>query len=106
MSPQQVLEGFFSLEIIAISNGAGAALFVHRLDSLIVLLGDRHSAGWLLDEKGVMGISSRVRLGLKERIKVPEGRLDPLVGGHFVKAHFHQNVAKLGPYLYIRETEK
>mmetsp|Transcript_6199 Transcript_6199/g.14881 ORF Transcript_6199/g.14881 Transcript_6199/m.14881 type:complete len:280 (-) Transcript_6199:20-859(-) len=40
-----------------------------------------------------------MRLGLEQTVEVPEGRLDPLVGGHFVKAHLQQDVAELGPNL-------
>ena len=43
-----------------------------------------------------MGIPRGMGLRLEERIKVPKTRFDPFVGGHFLKAHFHQYLSKFG----------
>jgi hypothetical protein len=40
-----------------------------------------------LDEEGVVGVAGGVGLGLEEGIEIPEGGLNPLVGGHFLEAH-------------------
>ncbi len=38
------------------------------------------------DEEGVMLVSSWVLLGLEQRIEVPEGALDEVIGGHFCES--------------------
>ncbi len=43
-----------------------------------------------------MGIARGVLLGLEERVKVPEGRLDKVVGRHLAEAHPQQDLAELG----------
>ncbi len=38
------------------------------------------------DEEGVVLVSSWVLLGLEQRIEVPEGALDEVIGGHFCES--------------------
>lgn len=97
--PQEILKGFFLLKIITISNTARSTHFVHRLDAFIIVFGDTHSSAWFLDKERVVRITGWMRLRLKERIKVPKGGFDPLVGGHFGKAHFKENFAEFGAHL-------
>lgn len=47
-----------------------------------------------------MGIPSRVLLWLEQRVKVPEAALHPLVGGHLLKAHLREDLAKLRANLW------
>ena len=52
------------------------------------------------DKECVVGIPSRMLLGLKESVKVPEGTLHKVVGGHLLKSHFQEDGAILGPHLH------
>mmetsp|Transcript_18065 Transcript_18065/g.68494 ORF Transcript_18065/g.68494 Transcript_18065/m.68494 type:complete len:305 (-) Transcript_18065:13-927(-) len=52
-----------------------------------------------------MRISCRVGLRLKQRVKVPEAGLDPLVRGHLVETHLHQNLPELGSHFQQRMDE-
>lgn len=42
-----------------------------------------------------MGVTSRVLLRLKQRIKVPEAALHPLIGRHLLKPHLCKDLSKL-----------
>ena len=97
--PEQVLRRLLSLEHRAISDAPAPTLFVHGLDTLVVLLGDAHRPTRLLDEEGVVRIARGVTLGLKEGVEIPERTLDPLVGGHLLETHLHEYLSEFGAYL-------
>ncbi len=46
------------------------------------------------DVKGVLQIARGVLLGHEEGIKVPEARLDKLVGGHLLETHLEEDLAE------------
>ena len=46
-----------------------------------------------------MRIASRVLLGLKQRVKVPEAALHKVIGRHFIKAHFNEDLPELASHL-------
>lgn len=48
------------------------------------------------NKESVMGIPSRMLLGLEEGVKIPERALHIATRRHFRKAHLEENVAKLG----------
>lgn len=54
---------------------------------------------WILEEEGVVHVSSWVGLGLEERIKVPEPTLHESVSGHLVESHLEQSLSKLSAHL-------
>mmetsp|Transcript_12918 Transcript_12918/g.28814 ORF Transcript_12918/g.28814 Transcript_12918/m.28814 type:complete len:337 (+) Transcript_12918:133-1143(+) len=99
---EQVFDGFLFLEIVAVSNGAGSSLLVHFFHSFVVVFRDADCFRGVFDEKGIVGIPRWVRLGLEERIEVPEGGFDPFVGRHFYESHFHENLSELGSHLHQR----
>eukprot|EP00968_Pinguiococcus_pyrenoidosus_P026890 scaffold7340_cov266-Pinguiococcus_pyrenoidosus.AAC.56 len=101
----EVLEGLFPLEVIAVAHGPESARLVDLLHALVVVLGHPHAVHGILDEKRVMRISCRVGLRLKQRVKVPEAGLDPLVRGHLVETHLHQNLPELGSHFQQRMDE-
>ena len=49
-----------------------------------------------------MGVARGVLLRLEERIKVPEGRLDVVGGGHLGEAHLCEDLAELRAHLEQR----
>lgn len=59
---------------------------VHLLHPLQVVHGHVVRLGRVLDEEGVMSVSGRMLLWLKQRVEVPERTLDEVVGGHFTEA--------------------
>lgn len=71
------------------------------LTYLVVFLGHAVGKHGLFHEKSVVCVSSRVGLGLKESIKVPERTLHPLVCRHLFEPHFHQNAPKFCSHLSI-----
>mmetsp|Transcript_31894 Transcript_31894/g.52616 ORF Transcript_31894/g.52616 Transcript_31894/m.52616 type:complete len:266 (-) Transcript_31894:602-1399(-) len=91
---QQILHGFLAFKVIPVPNRTSTTNLVHALDAFVVFLGDTDSRTWFFNEKSIVGITSRMRLGLKEGIEIPETGFHPLVGGHFRKAHFHENFSK------------
>lgn len=86
---KQILESFFPLEIVAVSDRSSSTDFVHGLYSFIVFLRDTDGFSWFLDEESIVGITGRVRLWLEKRVEVPERRLDPLIGRHLSESHLH-----------------
>ena len=96
---EKILEGFLPLEVVAVADGTGSTNLVHGLDAVVVVLGEGYGLGRLLDEEGVVRITGGMRLRLEQTVEVPEGRLDPLVGGHLMEAHLQEDVAELGPNL-------
>lgn len=52
------------------------------------------------NKKGIMSISSRMGLRLKERIEIPEGTLYVLIGLHFLESHLDEDFYELLPSLH------
>ena len=94
MVRQQVLVGF--LKVVPMPNLVGLTHFVHCLDLVVVLGWDRQHLGGFLDKECIVSTPGRVGLWLEQGIKVPKGRLDPIVDGHLLEAHLHKNLAELG----------
>jgi hypothetical protein len=51
------------------------------------------------EEEGVVRVAGWVLLRLEQGIKVPEGGLHVVVGGHLLKAHLGEDLAELGAHL-------
>jgi hypothetical protein len=93
--------------ILAINRGHGipyaakASGLVGLLDNFSIIRRYRgHGCcGWLGQEKGVVRVSRRVLLWLKEGIKIPEGRLHIIICWHFREAHLGEDFAELRPHL-------
>jgi hypothetical protein len=49
-----------------------------------------------------VGVARRVRLGLEERVEVPEAGLDVAVRWHLAEAHLEQDLAELGAHAHQR----
>ena len=64
------------------------------LDCLAIFSWNVLALGWVLQEEGIVHVSSRVTLWLEEGIEVPEGALNEFVGGHFIESHFEKNLSE------------
>ena len=53
----------------------------------------------VFQEECIMGISSRMTLGLEKTIKVPEGALNKSIRWHFIETHLNKNLSELGAHL-------
>ena len=95
MSSQQVLPGLCLLPLILIALGPIATNRVDLLGLLHVLWRHTQTILWLLDEESVMHVTRWVTLWLEESVKVPEGALDELAGGHLFEAHFEEDFFEL-----------
>ncbi len=51
--------------------------------------------GRVSDEEGIMCITGRMGLRLKERVEVPERTLDISISPHFLEAHLSQHLSEL-----------
>ena len=73
---------------------------------LIIFL--RHTIGKhrFFHEESVVCVSGGMGLGLEKSIEIPEGALDPLVGGHFFESHLHKNASKLCSHLKVDYKER
>ena len=78
-----------------IPKRAKATVLMLVLDNLKIVLRNADGLRRILDEESILSITSRVRLRLEESIEVPEGRLDELVGRHFIEAHLQENFSEL-----------
>mmetsp|Transcript_67126 Transcript_67126/g.187827 ORF Transcript_67126/g.187827 Transcript_67126/m.187827 type:complete len:375 (-) Transcript_67126:32-1156(-) len=94
---ENVLPRLVLAPVVPPAGGAPATLLVHLLHRLEVVRRQVLGLGRGLDEEGVVGVASGVLLGLEERVKIPEGALDPLVRGHLLEAHQQQDVPNLRP---------
>jgi hypothetical protein len=75
---------------------------VSLLNLLHVLFRDIIAGNWVLEEESVVHITSGVRLGLEEGVKVPETTLNELVSGHLIETHLKQGLSELGANLQER----
>lgn len=87
MSSKDIFHGFLTAPPLTIANTAFQAVFVRSPDALFVLFWHREALAGVVQKEGVVHVASRVRLRLKERVKVPEATLDPLVRWHLVETH-------------------
>mmetsp|Transcript_32088 Transcript_32088/g.76699 ORF Transcript_32088/g.76699 Transcript_32088/m.76699 type:complete len:411 (-) Transcript_32088:84-1316(-) len=71
------------------------AYLVGSLDLVLVVFGDGEAGGRVLDEERVLHVASGVRLGLEERVEVPERRLHEAVRRHLLEAHLQENLPEL-----------
>ena len=72
MRSQNIFLGFFLFPLILIAFGTEATDLVNFLSCFHIFLRHALTVLWVLDEKGVMHVSSWVTLRLEKSIKVPE----------------------------------
>ena len=87
MSSEDILHSLFSTPALTVANRAWQAILVSFTHAFFVLLRDAVARFRVLEEKGVMHVTSGMRLRLEKRIEIPEGTLNPFVRRHLVKAH-------------------
>mmetsp|Transcript_66677 Transcript_66677/g.168137 ORF Transcript_66677/g.168137 Transcript_66677/m.168137 type:complete len:270 (-) Transcript_66677:201-1010(-) len=102
MCAQDVLACLVFTPIVPPSDRTAASLLVHILHILQILLRQVLCSARLIDEEGVVRVTRRVLLWLEEGVKIPEGALHPLIGGHLLETHQQQNVANLRAHLHER----
>ena len=83
------------LPVVLVTLGAESTGLVNFLDSLGVAVWRTLAVSWILKEESIVGISSRVRLGLEKRIEVPERGLDVPISWHLSETHLHENLLEL-----------
>lgn len=71
-----------------------------HLDTLQVVLREGVAGCWAGEEEGVVCVTRRVLLRLEEAVKVPEGALHVVVGGHLCEAHVGEDLAVLAAHLW------
>jgi len=99
---QQVLHRFLAFEHAPVPDRAEAPFLVRRFHRLVVPL--RHAVGQhrVLHEKRVVRVAGRVALRLEQGVEVPKRAFHPLVRGHLLETHLHEDAPELGAHLQKR----
>lgn len=87
MSSEKVFLGLSLVPLILVTKRAIAPLFMNLLNFLAIAFGEIFAGGRMLKEESVVHITSWMALRLEERVEVPEGALNILVGGHLIETH-------------------
>lgn len=95
VSSEDVFESFLRLPLVVVAQTAEASLLMDVPHCLKVLLVVHLGHFRVRNEEGVMSISRRMSLWLKQRVEIPEGALDVPVSLHFLKAHLQQDLDEL-----------
>lgn len=72
------------------------------LDTFLVVLRNMLAMGRVLQEEGIMGITSGVSLWLEEGVKVPERAFDKLLSGHLFETELKEDFTVLSTLLEKR----
>mmetsp|Transcript_23146 Transcript_23146/g.58686 ORF Transcript_23146/g.58686 Transcript_23146/m.58686 type:complete len:267 (-) Transcript_23146:189-989(-) len=99
MGAQHVLFGLLYFPVISVPDGAVSTRLVCGLYPLQVVIRELSAVGRISEEESVVSIASRMLLGLKESVEVPEGALHVSPCGHFLESHFEENLSVLLPHL-------
>jgi hypothetical protein len=93
---EQILASFINRPRILIAKRVLKAVLMCLLHSLAVgLVRDLFARSRVLEEEGVVHVSSRMTLRLEKSVEIPEGALDESISGHLVKTHAQQDFSKL-----------
>mmetsp|Transcript_35805 Transcript_35805/g.78171 ORF Transcript_35805/g.78171 Transcript_35805/m.78171 type:complete len:403 (-) Transcript_35805:388-1596(-) len=98
----EVLLCLRQLPVVVVPDGPVPAVHVRLLHALQVVGGEAVRGLGGGHEEGVVGVAGGVLLRLEERVKVPEGALHKVVGGHLLESHRDEDLAELLPHLQQR----
>jgi hypothetical protein len=93
---EQILASFVNRPRVLIAERVLKAMLVGLLHSLAVgLVGDLFTRSRVLEEEGVVHVSSRMTLRLEKSVEIPERALNESIGRHLVEAHTQQDFSEL-----------
>lgn len=78
---------------------------MHGFHSLQVVFREFVAELRVRNEESVMGISGWMLLRLEKRVKVPKGIFHVVVGRHFRKAHFQEDLSEFSSHFEQRMEE-
>lgn len=102
---QNVLLRLLYLPVVLVADRSVAAAVHMRLPHALQIVGRQAlllGLNRIGQEEGVVRVTRRMLLGLKQGVKVPESILHIVVGRHLREAHLDEDLADLGANLHQR----